>query len=168
MLSIIKYGDPILRKKVDKIVDFTSISKAAEEMFLTMYSESGIGLAANQVGLNIDLLVLDASSIEGEEESIPYIFINSEIIEENGSMIYEEGCLSFPGIRVEIKRPETIKLRYQDLKENYHEKSFKGIISRVIQHELDHLQGILFIDHLPMLKQKMVKKRLAKLAREAA
>jgi len=108
ILKIFKYGDPILRKKVEDVTDFTKLPHLVEQMFNTMYEEHGIGLAANQVGYSLNLLVLDTSCLEGEEDSKPYIFINSEIIESEGSTIMEEGCLSVPDIRAEIERPETI------------------------------------------------------------
>ena len=163
-LDIVKYGDPILRKPVDDISDFTSISYMAEQMLNTMYEESGIGLAANQVGWSINLLVLDTSNMEGESDSKPYIFINSKIIKTEGTIILEEGCLSVPEIRAEIERPEIITIRYQDLHQNFHENTFEGLISRIIQHELDHLQGKLFIDYLSPSKRILINKRLLEIA----
>ena len=108
ILSIVKYGDPILRKKVEDITDFTSLPYMTGQMFNTMYKENGIGLAANQVGWSLNILVLDASSLEGEEDSKPSIFINSNIIKKQGAIVLEEGCLSVPDIRAGINRPETI------------------------------------------------------------
>ena len=164
ILSIVKYGDPILRKKVEDITDFTSLPNMTEQMFNAMYDEDGIGLAANQVGWSINLLILDTSNLEGDKDNEPYIFINSKIIKIEGDVLYEEGCLSVPGIRAEINRPETITLRYQDLDQNFHENTFSGIVSRVIQHELDHLQGKLFIDYLPPAKKLLINKRLLEIA----
>ena len=168
ILSIVKYGDPILRRKVDDITDFTSLPDMTEQMFNTMYEESGIGLAANQVGWSLNLSVLDTSNLEGEEDSEPYIFINSKIIKIEGSIVLEEGCLSVPDIRADINRPETITLRYQDINQNFHENTFSGIVSRVIQHELDHLKGKLFIDYLSPLKQKMALKKVKKTIKSVA
>ena len=168
ILPIVKYGDPILRKPVEDMVDFTSSSDMIEKMLNTMYYESGIGLAANQVGWSLNLSVLDTSNLEGEEDSEPYIFINSKIIKIEGSIVLEEGCLSVPDIRADINRPETITLRYQDINQNFHENTFSGIVSRVIQHELDHLKGKLFIDYLSPLKRQRIRKKLEKEARLAA
>ena len=165
ILPVIKYGDPILRKPVKDISDFTSLPNLAKQMFNTMYEESGIGLAANQVGWSLNLLVFDTSNIDQEEDSKPYILINSKIIKIKGSIVLEEGCLSVPDIRAEIERPETITLRYQDLDKNFHENTFTGIISRVIQHELDHLQGKYFIDYLPPAKKLLIKKRLLEISK---
>ena len=164
ILPIVKYGNPILRKQVEDITDFTSLSDMTVQMFNTMYKESGIGLAANQVGWSLNLLVLDTSNLEDEEDSEPYIFINSKITKTEGAIVLEEGCLSVPDIRADINRPETITLRYQDLDQNFHENTFKGIVSRVIQHELDHLQGKLFIDYLPAAKKLLIDKRLSEIA----
>ena len=165
ILPILKYGDPILRKKTALVTDFSSIPQMAEQMFYTMYEERGIGLAANQVGWCMNLLVMDTSNMEGEEDSLPYVFINSEIIKTEGSVIVEEGCLSVPEIRAEIKRPETIILRYQDFDENYQEETFTGLVSRVIQHELDHLKGKLFVDYLSPAKRMLINKRLLEISK---
>ena len=165
ILSILKYGNPILRKPVEDITDFTSLSDLTEQMFNTMYEENGIGLAANQVGWSINLLVLDAANLEEESDSNPYIFINSKIIKTKGTAIFEEGCLSVPDIRADIERPEAITLQYQDLDQNFHENTFTGLVSRVIQHELDHLQGKLFIDYLPPAKKLLINKQLLEIAK---
>ena len=168
ILKIFKYGDPILRKKVEDVTDFTKLPHLVEQMFNTMYEEHGIGLAANQVGYSLNLLVLDTSCLEGEEGSKPYIFINSEIIESEGSTIMEEGCLSVPDIRAEIERPETIIIKFQDLEQNFHEETFNGLISRVIQHELDHLKGKLFVDYLSPGKKMLIKKRLLEISKNGS
>jgi len=106
--------------------------------------------------------------LEGEEDSKPYIFINSEIIESEGSTIMEEGCLSVPDIRAEIERPETIIIKFQDLEQNFHEETFNGLISRVIQHELDHLKGKLFVDYLSPGKKMLIKKRLLEISKNGS
>ena len=165
ILKIIKYGDPILRKKVINITDFTRLPELVEQMFITMHESHGIGLAANQVGHSINLLILDTSTIEDEEKSKPYILINTEVIKEEGSVIMEEGCLSVPDIRAEIKRPESITIKYQDLGQSYHEEKFTGLISRVVQHELDHLNGKLFVDYLSPAKKMLIKKRLSEISK---
>jgi len=164
ILTVVKYGDPILRKPVEDITDFTFLSDLTEQMFNAMYEESGIGLAANQVGWSLNLLVVDTSNVEGETDSEPHIFINSKVIKIEGTIVLEEGCLSVPDIRAEIERPETITLEYQDLDQNFHKKTFTGLISRVIQHELDHLQGKLFIDYLSPAKKILINKKLLEIA----
>ena len=165
ILPILKYGDPILRKKAELVTDFSSLPQMAEQMFNAMYEERGIGLAANQVGWCINLLVMDTSNMEGEEHNHPYVFINSEIIKTEGSVVFEEGCLSVPEIRAEIKRPETIILRYQDFDESYQEETFTGLVSRVIQHALDHLKGKLFVDYLSPAKRRLINKRLLEISK---
>ena len=155
----------MLRKKAEIITDFLSLPQMAEQMFDAMYKEKGIGLAANQIGWCINLLVMDTGNMEGEEDSHPYVFINSEIIKTEGSVVIEEGCLSVPEIRAEIKRPETIILRYQGFDENYQEETFTGLVSRVIQHELDHLKGKLFVDYLSPAKRMLINKRLLEISK---
>ena len=167
-LKILKYGDPILRKKVEDVSDFTNLPYLVEQMFNTMHEESGIGLAANQIGYSLNLVVLDTSNLEGEEDSKPYILINTKIIGSNGSSIMEVGCLSVPDIRAEIERPETIIIKFQDLEQNFHEKSFTGLLSRVIQHELDHLNGKLFVDYLSPAKKILIKKRLLEISKNGS
>ena len=165
-LSILKYGDPILRKKVLQIDDFTIIPEMVEQMFHTMAKEHGVGLAANQVGWRFNLMVIDTHNCEGEEGGEACIFINSEILTEEGEVIMEEGCLSVPDIRANIKRAEAITLKYQDINQNFHERYFSGFISRVIQHEMDHLNGKLFIDYLPLTKRMLINKRLLEISKK--
>ena len=145
------------------------LAKFADSMLETMYEEQGIGLASVQVGVLKQLVVIDLKS--GEADTIlrePRIFVNPRITELYGETVTEEGCLSVIDFRAEVKRDERVSLEYQDLKSNHQQLETDGLLAVCLQHELDHLQGILFIDHLPLLKQKMVKKRLAKQAREAA
>ena len=162
-LPIFKYGSSILRKKARTIKDFTIIPKMVEKMFAAMKAEHGIGLAANQVGWNLNLLVVDTRNYD-EEEGKQYIFLNAEIIHSEGEAIMEEGCLSIPGIRAQIKRPETIQLKYQDIEQKFHQRYFSGFISRVIQHEIDHLNGKLFIDYLSQTKRTLINKRLLEIS----
>ena len=148
LLTVHTFPDPVLKQKALPVDEFDEkLSELAENMLETMYEERGIGLAAVQVAVLKQLVVVDYRS---------------------GETVSEEGCLSVTEFRAEVKRSESIKLEYQDLQGNPQTLEADGLLSICIQHELDHLQGILFIDHLPLLKQKMVKKRLAKLAREAA
>ena len=164
-LPISKYGDPVLRKKVDMVDDFTNIPEMAKQMFKTMKEEHGIGLAANQLGWSFNLMVIDTSDCEEEADAGIYIFVNSKISETKGEAIMEEGCLSIPEIRAEIKRPETIFLEYQDLDQNFHKRYFSGLTSRAIQHEIDHLNGKLFIDFLPQATRVLLTKRLLEISK---
>lgn len=170
LLTVHSFPDPVLKQKALPVKEFDEkLAELADNMLETMYEERGIGLAAVQVGVLKQLVVVDLKS--GEEDISlrePRVFVNPHIVERSGETISEEGCLSVIEYRAEIKRAESIKLEFQDLQGEPRTLEAEGLLSICIQHELDHLQGILFIDHLPMLKQKMVKKRLAKLAREAA
>ena len=170
LLTVHSFPDPVLKQKALPVKEFDEkLAELADNMRETMYEERGIGLAAVQVGVLKQLVVVDLKS--GEEDISlrePRVFVNPHIVERSGETISEEGCLSVIEYRAEIKRAESIKLEFQDLQGEPRTLKAEELLSVCIQHELDHLQGILFIDHLPMLKQKMVKKRLAKLAREAA
>ena len=170
LLTVHSFPDPVLKQKALPVKEFDEkLAELADSMLETMYEERGIGLAAVQVGVLKQLVVVDLKS--GEEDISlrePRVFVNPNIVERSGETISEEGCLSVIEYRAEIKRAESIKLEFQDLQGESRTMEAEGLLSICIQHELDHLQGILFIDHLPMLKQKMVKKRLAKMAREAA
>ncbi|MDZ7331116.1 MAG: peptide deformylase [candidate division KSB1 bacterium] len=164
-LRIIKYGNPILRmkaKKVEKIDPW--IEKLIENMILTMQVEGGIGLAAPQVAESIALLVVDHSLIF--EDGKPTAYINPVILAAEGESVLEEGCLSIPEIRAEVKRPEKIRLRYQTVDGANHEDDFDGLLARVLQHEIDHLNGVLFIDRISPLKKQMLKKELKAIADE--
>ena len=123
-----------------------------------MAKEHGVGLAANQVGWSFNLMVIDTNNCDNVEGET-CIFINSEILTEEGEVIMEEGCLSVPDIRANIKRAEAITLKYQDINQNFHKRYFSGFISRVIQHEMDHLNGKLFIDYLSQTKRMLIKKK---------
>ena len=168
ILPVVKYGDPILRKKVHKVDNFSNLNTIINQMYKTMYNENGIGLAANQVGLNLNILILSIP-LEGDDENrVQFEFINAKITDSSGESIMEEGCLSVPEIRAEIKRPESITLKYQSRDERYHESTFTGIESRVIQHEMDHLNGKLFIDYLPQSKKMLINKRLIEISKLGA
>ena len=163
ILPVLKYGNSLLRKKVVDVTDFNELPRLVEKMFLTIQAEGGIGLAANQVGKSINLLIVDTNNMEEEGKSL--IFINSKVIKTEGSCLMEEGCLSVPDIRAEIKRPEIITLQYQDLDKNVHHKSFSGLISRIIQHEIDHLSGKFFVDYLSPSKRMLIHKRLLEISK---
>ncbi len=164
-LRIIKYGNPILRmkaRKVDKIDH--RIQKLVDDMILTMQVDGGIGLAAPQVAESLALLVVDHSLIS--EDGKPTAYINPAILASEGEIVLEEGCLSVPEIREEVKRPEIITLRYQNLDGETREERVDGLLSRVLQHEIDHLNGVLFIDRISALKKQLLKKELKAISEE--
>ena len=167
-LPVVKYGDPILRQKVKDITDFSDLKTLIDNMFNTMYKERGIGLAANQVGYGLNLLIIDTSSIEDSHnmKENKFIFINAKVIDTKNSCIMEEGCLSVPDIRAEIERPEVITIEYQDTNQKLYRETFSGIVSRVIQHELDHLNGKFFIDYLSPTKRRIIHKKLIEIAKK--
>ena len=166
LLNIHSFPDPILREKTLPVTEFDqSLDETAQSMLETMYMSSGIGLAAIQVGILKQIIVVDLKS--GEEDirlREPHIFVNPKILKKFGSTVSEEGCLSVIDFRGDIERAEKILVEYKDVKGNIHQIKANEMMSICLQHEIDHLNGILFIDHLPVLKQKMVKKKLTKLA----
>ncbi|WP_346854996.1 peptide deformylase [uncultured Draconibacterium sp.] len=164
------YGDTLLRKKAKEIKkDDPKLSEIIENMWETMYYSDGVGLAAPQVGMSIRMFVIDASSGADEEpelEGFKKVFINPEIIETAGEeWIMNEGCLSLPEIREDVSRPDEVTIRYFD--ENFveHEETYRGFAGRVIQHEYDHLEGVLFIDHLSPLRKRLLKGKLQNIAK---
>lgn len=174
ILPIVAYGDPVLKKEAVEIdKDYPELSKLIEDMFETMYEASGVGLAAPQVSKSIRLFVVDASPFaerdEDEEEDplaegcdgFKRVFINPIIEEETGNVWgFQEGCLSIPKIREEVQRKEKIRITYYDENWNFHDEWFDGYRARVIQHEYDHIEGVLFTDHLSVLKRRLLAKRL--------
>ena len=177
ILPILAYGDPILRKKgkeIDK--NYPDLDVLLENMFETMYNSLGIGLAAPQIGLPIRLFIVDASPFEGdeslsEEESsflstFKQVFINARIIDEyDDEWAFNEGCLSIPDIREDVFRNATIKIEFQDENFKKHVREYKGIAARIIQHEYDHIEGILFTDKLSPLKRRLLKGKLENISK---
>ncbi len=150
-------GDPILRKKGATVTVFDrKFHELVDEMTEIMYREDGIGLAAPQIGLSIQLLVVDITPIEESEFDGPMAFVNPIITNKEGGTTIEEGCLSVPGVREDVTRPERIKLTFQDKNGKKNSAWFDGWMARVLQHEIDHLNGILFVDHLSPLKRQML------------
>ncbi|MBK6541190.1 MAG: peptide deformylase [Flavobacteriales bacterium] len=172
ILPIRAYGDPVLKKVAKDIEpDHLGLKQLIADMFETMYAANGVGLAAPQVGQSIRLFIVDASPFAEDEEGKPTddahlkdfkrVFINPYIVEEEGDeWAFEEGCLSIPNIREDVTRPPRIVLQYQDEKFKEHEEEFDGFAARVIQHEHDHLDGILFTDHLTPLRRTLLKGKL--------
>ncbi len=164
-LSILEFPDPRLRRVAKPVDEVTERERQlAADMLETMYDARGIGLAATQVNEGVRLLVLDLS----EERNDPKVFINPEIIERDGSQTCEEGCLSVPGIYAEVKRAERIRVRALDTEGESFELEADGLLAVCIQHEIDHLDGKVFVDYLSPLKRRMVEKKLRKQQREKA
>jgi peptide deformylase len=162
LLPITLYGDKILRKKTSKVTEVDNKTiELIRDMFATMRNANGIGLAANQVGVDKQIFVLDISAIEGYEENKPMTIINPRIIERSEKKNkMEEGCLSIPDVRFELERPEEITITYQDIDLKEHTIKVGDVLARVMQHESDHLQGILFIDYMSEEEKKKFKKNL--------
>lgn len=158
-------GHSTLRKRATEISkDYPDLNSVIDNMFETMYSADGVGLAAPQINKSIRLIVIDAepmSEDEPELKDFKKIFINPEIIERTGEEdFFNEGCLSIPGIREDVLRPSNIKIRYYDQEFNEHLEEFDGTKARIIQHEYDHLEGILFTDRVSAIRKKMIKGKL--------
>ena len=166
LMEVVHYGDPILRKKCKPVEDYKKLSGLIDDMFDTMYEENGIGLAANQVGVDLNLFIIDISDIEEEGASI-HVFINGEIIESSGESWFEEGCLSIPDVRLDVKRPETITFKYQDESGHEHTKEISGLLARAIQHEVDHLNGVFILDRVTTTTKMTVDKTLKAIKKDA-
>lgn len=168
ILPIYCFGFPVLREEAKEIPrDFEDLPKLVEDMFETMYAAAGVGLAGPQVGKSLRIFTVDTiqSMEEGEEDQgIKKVFINPEITAESGKEYdYEEGCLSIPNIRGDVKRQPKIRITYFDENWNEYDEIYDGLNARVIQHEYDHIEGILFLDHLKPIKKRMIKRKLEKL-----
>lgn len=184
ILPIVAYGDPVLKKEAEEITnEFPDLQKLIKDMYETMYHASGVGLAAPQIGKSIRMFVVDGSPFaekdedDEDEEEVPdpkavgienfkKVFINPIIEEESGEEWgFHEGCLSIPKIREEVFRKEKIQVSYYDENWNFHEEAFEGYAARIIQHEYDHIDGILFTDHLSPLKRRLLTKRLQNISK---
>lgn len=168
ILPIVTYDDRLLREKTKKVeTNSKSLQQLISDMFETMYNSSGVGLAAPQVGELKRLFVMDADAVTEEleeEDQGPMVLINPVIIEKTGDKVkMEEGCLSIPDVRDEVKRPLKVKVQYFDREFNRHEKEFDGWISRIIQHEIDHLEGVLFLDYLSAFRKRLHRSALKKI-----
>ena len=164
--EVVHYGDPILRKVCKPVKDFKKLSSLIDDMFDTMYEESGVGLAANQIGVDLNLFIIDISGIEEETESV-HIFINGEVMESSGESWFEEGCLSIPNVRLEVKRPEFIQFKYQDENGAEHIEEMGGLLARAIQHEIDHLKGVFIVDRVTKTVKMTVENDLKMIAQGA-
>jgi peptide deformylase len=165
VLKLRKYGNPVLRRRAEEIsVIDEEIKKLASDMVETLKSIGGIGLAANQVGVAKRIFVIDRTHIDGEEE--PVIMLNPELVESSEEQVIEEGCLSAPGIYENVTRARKVKVRGLNLSGNKMEIEGEGLLSRALLHEMDHLNGILFIDHLSTIKRTLLGKKLRKISEE--
>lgn len=182
ILPIVAYGDPILRKtgvEIDR--EYPNLQKLIEDMYETMYNSNGVGLAAPQIGKAIRLFIIDAKPFseisEGSEseftkeelemmENFKRTFINAKIVEENGEeWAFNEGCLSIPKIREDVMRKPKVRIQYYDENFNFHDETYEGIIARVIQHEYDHIEGKLFVDHINPLRRRLLKGKLSDISK---
>ena len=177
ILPIVAYGDPVLKKKAKDISkDYPNFHELLDNMFETMYNAYGVGLAAPQIGLPIRIFLVDTSPFAEDEEltkeeqqvlgEFKQVFINAKILEEDGDdWAFNEGCLSIPDVREDVFRKPNITIEYLDENFESQKKSFDGLIARVIQHEYDHIEGILFTDKLSSLKKRLIKGRLTNISK---
>jgi peptide deformylase len=163
--SIVKYGDPVLETPAQPIAEFgtSELRDLVENMFESMYAAKGLGLAAPQIGVSLRLTVIDTSG--GQDPAARVVLINPEIVEKNGRQVGEEGCLSIPGFREDVKRALKIRLRAQNVEGEFFEIGGEELLARAMQHELDHLNGILFINHVSPLKRDLIKRKIRKLTK---
>jgi peptide deformylase len=161
-LPIRIYGDPLLRKIMPLVEDVNSVLPHIPAMIATMYDDDGIGLSANQAGISLRFFVIgEAAFTDGRPDSV---FINPEILETSEELWdYEEGCLSVPGIREVVTRPKTVRVKYLNEKGENREALFTDLAARVFQHELDHLNGVFFVDRISPLRRSRLKKQLKRL-----
>lgn len=177
ILPVVAYGDPVLKKKAQEIsADYEGLDQLIENMWETMYNANGVGLAAPQIGRSIRLFLIDTSPF-AEDEELPEkvreelrntkkVFINAKITGRKGDeWAFTEGCLSIPGINEDVFRPLEITIEYQDEKFVKHTETFGGLAARVIQHEYDHIEGILFTDLLSNLKKRLIKSKLTNISK---
>jgi peptide deformylase len=170
VLPIVIAPDPRLKTKslpIEKVDD--SVKRLALDMLETMYFERGIGLAAVQVGVLKRILVADVTWREEEGPGEQHVLINPEILKNAPEeTVYKEGCLSFPDQFAEVTRPSGVRVRYLDLKGNTQEKTFEGLLATCIQHEIDHLNGVVFVDHISLAKRDMILRKLQKMKKQGA
>ncbi len=169
IFPIVAFGHPNLRKIAQDInKEYPDLDKLIDSMYESMYQSSGVGLAAPQINKSIRLFVIDATPFSDEiPEPVDFkqVFINAKIVERSGDdWTFTEGCLSVPGINEDVVRPSKIKIQYYDQHWEFHEEELDGIPARIVQHEYDHLEGILFVDHLSALRKTLLKGKLMDIA----
>jgi peptide deformylase len=163
ILPVIAYGDPVLKKRASEIdKNYPGLEKLIDDMYETMYNSNGVGLAAPQIGLSIRLFVVDGAPFEEEEvKDFKKVFINPVIVEENGDpWKFNEGCLSIPGIREDVERKGIVNIEYFDRNWVKHKESITGLAGRIVQHEYDHIEGILFTDRISPFRKRLLKNKL--------
>ena len=163
---IVKYGNPVLETKAETIAEFDTpeLHKLIDDMFETMYAARGVGLAAPQIGISRRLVVIDISGGEGAPQKL--VLINPEIVGNEGKQVTEEGCLSVPGFREPVRRGARVKVRAQNVKGEIFEVSGDELLARAFQHEIDHLNGRLYLSHLSALKRDLIRRKIRKLEKE--
>lgn len=169
-LPIYIYGSPVLRRESEDITkDYPELDKFLSNLWETMYDADGVGLAAPQVGRNIRIFVVDASAAADDDPRLKGFrkaFINARIYERSDDeVLHNEGCLSLPGLHEDVYRPERIRIRYMDEQFVEHDEEYDGFAARVIQHEYDHLDGKMFVDHLSPLRKTLIKGKLTSMAK---
>jgi peptide deformylase len=170
VLPILAYGHPTLRRISEDIEkDYPGLDELVEDMFDTMYLTSGVGLAAPQVGKSIRLFIVDASPFAEEvpeAKEFKRVFINAQIVEEKGEeWSFNEGCLSLPDIREDVIRKPGIRIQYYDENFEYHDDKFSKVMARIIQHEYDHLEGVLFVDRISNIRKMLLKRKLSDISK---
>lgn len=164
---IVAYGDPVLRQKAQDIEKGQfDLIKLSEDLFETMYAAHGVGLACPQIGLSLRMFVVDGKPMDDNLEGFKKAFVNPRILDEFGDpWVFEEGCLSIPGIRDDITRIPTIRIQYHDEHWQFHDEEYADLKARIIQHEYDHIEGILFTDYLSAFKKRILKGKLTGITR---
>ena len=163
IIDIVKYGNSVLDNRCSPVSQFSNIELIIKDMFESMYEAEGIGLAANQIGLNLHLFIVDVTHTD--ESDTTHVFINSEILSYHGkNTLFQEGCLSLPGIALNVERPEKIVLKYQTVDQKWHKEKFDGLLARAIQHEMDHLNGTFIVDRVSETEKIKYKRELKELA----
>jgi peptide deformylase len=165
ILKVVKYPEPVLSQPGDPVTDFDAdLKKLVDDMFETMYASQGIGLAAPQVAVSKRVTVIDLS--QGKDPAQKLVLVNPEVTFREGKQYEEEGCLSFPEIREKVQRASKVRIRAQDLKGKWFEMDGEELLSRAFQHEIDHLDGMLFIFRMSSLKRDLVLRKIRKMQRE--
>lgn len=174
---VVAYGDPVLRKKAKEVTpDYPNLEQIIENMWETMYDASGVGIAAPQVGMPLRIFVIDAApfaddpDLDAREQEVlkgfKKVFLNAQVIEESGEeWAFNEGCLSIPNVREDVFRQERVTIKYHDENFNEHTETFTGLAARVVQHEYDHIEGVLFTDKISSLKKRLIKGKLANISK---
>lgn len=169
ILPIVAYGDPVLKTKAKPITkDYPNLDELIKNMFETMYNAKGVGIAAPQVGHSIRLFVVDGAPFDEDDEvkNFKQVFINAQMVKEEGEKWkFNEGCLSIPGIREDVLRKPEIELEYEDENFQKHRKLFTGTAARIIQHEYDHIEGVLFTDRVSAMRRRLLKNSLLNISK---